>query len=265
MAETAKAKQWVRVPWQLAAIMSVAKGRTYPPDDPRYQGVESTNWVYLVAPKGEEHNYGLAAPFTVRTVAFGTVPVTAKVQLIQSRTADGLPKPLIVKQSTDNYRHLPPGKDQVNSDAHLEGELTVRITELTVDGIGLNLRGRCQTVAPGDIELIGRGYARYPPTVDEDRPWLTGNYVAVPGGLLTGTIDIPAFGGCGTANGDDVSAVLNATVSGNDNQVRLNVSGPACGTPSVPPPPGAATPEDDGADCVTSLLPPELPYPARTP
>ncbi|WP_456695991.1 hypothetical protein [Aeromicrobium sp. P5_D10] len=265
MAETAKAKQWVRVPWQLAAAFSLGKTRFYPPTDPRFAGVDTINYVYLVAPNAAAHNYGLAAPFPVRTVAFGSVPVTATVQLIQSRAADGLPEPLNVKQNTDNFRGLPPGKDQVFRDAELEGELTVRITELTVDGVRLNLNAQCQTVRPGTIELTGVGYARFPPTVDDDRPWLTGNYVAVPGGLLTGTIDIPKFGGCTTRRGDDVSAILNATVSGNDNQVRLNVSGPACGSPQVPPPPGAASPDDEGANCDTSRFPPQLPYPDRTP
>lgn len=272
MAETAKAKQWVRTPWQLVAGWNIASGRSYPADDPRVDGVDALVWIYLVAPAGADHNYGLAAPFTVRTVAFGVVPVTVKVQLVQDRAPDGLPVPLLSQMTTDVWREVPPGRPSrfENTDATITGNIGIRITELTVDGVNLNLRGRCQTKQSGALALTGKGFWRWTPGVDETRPWLSGNYAGVPGGYVTGTVDIPAFSGCTTTNGDDVSRLLTASVSGDGNQVRMNVSGPEClgSAPGVnvkPPPPGAATPTSPGVNCDTSKFPPELPYPDEGP
>lgn len=272
MAETAKAKQWVRTPWQLVAGWSMIPTYSYPSDDPRISGVGATVWIYLVAPAGAEHNYGLAAPFTVRTVAFGVVPVTAKVQLVQERTSDGLPVPLISDMTTNVWREVPPGRPSPyeNTDSLISGRLGVRITELVVDGVNLKLRGRCQTRQPGAVALTGKGFWRWTPGIDEAKPWLSGHYGPVPGGYVTGTIDVPSFSGCVTSNGDDVSRLLTASVSGADNEVRMNVSGPEClgsapGINAKPPPPGAASPHAPGVNCDTSKFPPELPYPDRTP
>lgn len=270
MAETARAKQWVRVPFQTSAAWIIVTGTNHPPSNPIANTVSNKNLIYLVAPSGSDHNYGLAAPFTVRTVAFGAVPVTATVQLVQRRGANRLPMPLLLTQTSYSHREIPPGRpsDYEHTDTKVDGELSVRVTALSVDGINLNLRGTCQTATPGDLTLTGKGYWRDTPGIDNDRPWLSGNYVPAKGGLLTGTVDVPRFSGCTTTAGDDVSRVLTATVSGPDNQVELNVSAPICATllPGpivVPPAPGATSP--GAANCDLNNLPPELPYPARTP
>lgn len=270
MAETAQAKQWVRVPFQIGAAFSATTSVLFPPSDPRSNRTVSTNYVYLVAPAGAEHNYGVAPPFTVRTVAFGAIPVEASVQLVQRRTTDGLPEPLIMSANTDTYRLQPPGRPspRLNTDALIEDVLAVRLTGLVVDGVDLKLSGRCQTAEPGKLKLLGRGYWQGDPEIDNAKPWLTGNFVATQGGLLTGTIDIPAFAGCTTASGDDVSPLVTTAVSGPSNPLSLNVSAPICATPGpnqtiIPPPPGATTPS--AADCDPDRIPPELPYPDRTP
>lgn len=265
IAEASKARQWAHVPMQAAAAFSYQISFRIPPDDPRETSNERTNLIYLVAPDGSEHNYGVSPVFSVRTVAFGAVPVKVTAQLIQRRE-NGLPVPIVSSNRQNVYKVIPPGRPSKveETDTFISDKITLRVNSLVVDGVDLGLTDRCQTVEPGDLTLFGKGAYSGEPGFDSRYPWRTGHYLVATGGLLTGTVDVPAFANCLTSRGEDVSRLLTATVSGPGNEVKLHASAPACQRPvppmtTGPPPPGATTPE--AAGCTPDRIPPEIPIP----
>lgn len=264
VSQAAKARQWAQVPMQAVGAYNVARYFPYDQPDPlnRALRAEFTVYTYLVAPAGSEHNYGMSPTFTVRTVAFGAIPTEATLQLIQRRGSDGLPLPIIVTasefKSTDGTT--------VMEDTKIEDVVTLRVTRLVVDGVDLRLGKGCQTAQPGKLSLLGKGFSSLDDVITS-KPWLTGNFAPGTGGLLAGTVDVPAFGGCVTASGEDVSQLLTRTVSGPGNDVRLHVSGPgACNRP-IPPATGGTGPPRPGdttleaAGCAADQVPPQIPIP----
>ena len=259
LAETAAARQWVRVPAQVAAAFKDNNQQTtiFPPDDPLRTRTRVAATVFLVSPAGSDQNYGLSLPFTVRTVAFGSIPTEVTVQIVQPLGSDGYPVGLEAGANVDVYkefREIAPGvtSNTFYDDAQASGRVSLRITAITIDGVPLPLAGRCQTQSAGTLSLVGRGYWVDTPGVDNNRLWLTNNYTPGSGGRLSGTLDIPRFDGCATDGGDDLSPLLTSAVSGPDNSVQLNVSGIYC---SVTPPRGGApgAPPPGNTKCVNDL------------
>lgn len=274
-----KARQWGQIPMQAVAVFAGNNALPpYPPDDPqdRWLTQEFTNYIYLVGEPGAEHNYGISPRFSVRTVAFGAIPVEATLQLIQRRE-NGFPVPIVATAETIRY-NVPSGAPPtvlsgpiLNTDTIIEDDVTVRVTRLAVDGVNLGLGSACRTTDPGALSLLGKGFWFNKEGVDEGvdtaKPWLTGHYTPAAGGLVAGDVDIPAFSGCVTSGGEDVSRLLTTAVSGPDNPVRLNVGAPGCNYPLPPPaaglgppPPGATTPE--AAGCLPAYMPPMIPIPS---
>lgn len=267
IAESAKARQWLHVPMQAVAVYTSGVQVSVSADDPRESSNRRTNYIYLVSPSGSEYNYGLSLEFTVRTVAFGAVPVEATVQLIQRRDGD-FPVPILSQNYQDTYKVIPPGRPHRihETDTLIEDQITMRVNRLVVDGVDLGLAARCQTAEPGRLSLFGKGAWSGEPGLDTMHPWATGNYLGGAGGILTGTVDVPPFTNCLTATGEDISALLTTTVSGPGNRVKIHASAPACNRPLPPPvvgigppPPGATTPEQAG--CLPDRIPPEIPIP----
>lgn len=230
-AEAAKAKQWTRVPMQVSTAATIVDRVDLPGDDPRTSRTRSVNYIYLMAETGAPHNYGLTAPFTAHTVAFGAVPVTATLRMEQRRDAAGLPLPIVVTVFDDFYRSRPPewptwALGRVYEDSRVSDTLEIWIESVTVDGVDLRLRPGCRTGSRAQLRLHGKGFLQGDPNVDELEPWHTGHYVAAQGGLLTGTIDIPAFTDCLTNSGEDVSALLTSAISSPGNAVSLHVNSP---------------------------------------
>lgn len=265
--EATKARQWAQVPMQMGAVYNVLRGYPYtqPDELDRSSRTEYTANIYLIPSAGSEHNYGMSPKFAVRTVAFGAIPVEATLQLIQRRNAEGLPIPIVVKAQDTSYNNGPlepggPARPPRNTteDTRVEDAVTLRVTRLVVDGIDLGLGNRCQTAGPGKLSLFGKGWRHGIDPADTQKPWNTGHYSLDPGGLMTGTVDVPAFAGCLTSSGEDVSRLLTSAVSSAGNTVKLHVSGPKCGQ-RIPPAPGVTTP--DAAGCNTDSMPPQIPIP----
>ncbi|MFF2848126.1 DUF6801 domain-containing protein [Streptomyces sp. NPDC058001] len=115
---------------------------------------------------------------------------------------------------------------------------SLRLHDVKVNGTPLDVGPNCRTAKPFRVTLRG------------DFTSTTGRYINVLiGGLLTGTVDIPAFTGCGT-NGEDVSPLFTASISGPGNLITMNqatvcspggVGMPGC-PPAIPPLPGSKTP-----------------------
>jgi hypothetical protein len=264
VARVDRGRQWVSVPMQAVAVNNrIALG---PGQEPGELSRNTTrNLVYFVAPSGVQPAYGVTR-FTVRTVAFGTIPVVATVQTGQLRTSAGLPVPLVVEATDIFYATGPSGRrERFYSDTHVDGMLTSEVVQLSVDGVDVGLEPGCRSASPGALELLGRGTWQRAPGVDTLRPWQSGHFVPFNGGLLTGTLDIPPFVDCRTGSGDDLAPLLTAAVSGPGNPVRLHVGTvggclnphPDLGT--GPPPPGANTLE--AANCRPQLTPPALEIP----
>lgn len=146
--------------------------------------------VYLMSPAGSRHRYGESPAFGVRTLAFGLIPAEATVQIVQLR--DGpYPEPWVVSG----------GPVLSEGDHVMEGRAEIRIVGLELDGETVkDLTGVC-TAGPLALQLeAGPGYLPYG------------------GGELSGTIDVPAFRGCGNLRLD---RLITSMVSGDDNRIAV--------------------------------------------
>lgn len=256
-----RARQWTRTP----TLQSVAFNRS------TQQFVDSTCTRIARAPGANRfrewwadvtlvdrgtaldspRRYGYTQSFVVRAVAFGSVPVEATVALEQQRSAQGVVVPVGLKQGVVQYcagrggfEIPPPQNGWRYQPAEAHALLRVRIDQLVVDGVPLPFSG---CVADGaSLRLTSRDYLKWDPTIPaSDRPesqagsakdaiLRTPYYVVERGGLLFGTLDIPAFAGCETSEGDDLSALLTATVSGDGNAVQIRTEALATDDPTGP-------------------------------
>lgn len=286
MAEDKRAAQWIKIPTQAVAVADYVTA-----EDPTTGPINHTGTfnaaAFLSSPKDAEHGYGVGLPITVRTVAFGAVPIQARVQLEQLLDSSGLPVPLQATETTDYYREpqeVRPGfsPTQRSLGFHLTGQVRARVTDLSIDGAHLDLVGRCQT-APIDLDLTSEPYwhedpladptAQTPPMIEgstEMATWAATHHQADAGtgGAVSGTAAIPAFAGCRTSTGEDISRLLTAAVSGVHNEVTVGlatVGGFHCAS-RVPPFNyfGTRAPfAGDPSDCDPGFTPPIFHYPPR--
>jgi hypothetical protein len=278
LTQVKRARQWARIPLQ-AALVNFATAATayYPESDPEGRLTTSATFanVFLSSPRGSAHGYGESLPFTVRTVAFGSIPVQARVQVVQARDERNLPIPFRTRLDQTKYRTI---KDRSRYDPiRLSGQVGVQVLGLSVDGVDLGLAGSCRTTQPGALVLESPGgWVPDPPAIRTsakvkayaDSLALHGIFSGG-GGAISGTVDVPPFTGCRTTSGDDVSQLLTATVSGSNNPV--SVSTPNLGLDScwtVVPPLGFHKPRgpfqgDPTIDCDQIATPYDFPLPKR--
>lgn len=242
-----QAKQWVRTP----VLQSVAYNHaTQIVSDPSCQRIPQAPGARLfreyradvtlvdrTAPLDSPRRYGYTASFDTRTVAFGSIPVEATVVLEQPRSAKGvvIPTELTQKQAEycagqGSYEIPPPAGSSGKHFMPAEGggRLRVRIDQVVVDGVNLRLIGKC-AADDARLTLSSREYADWDPRIPaEDKPDSTRErarrtpyWAYTSGGLILGSLNIPAFQGCVTSGGDDISALLTATVSGDGNAVQI--------------------------------------------
>jgi hypothetical protein len=276
LAKAETAKQWLRTPVMVTAFDFYGNQTVESPDPASYTNCNMGGGnVYLVAPPDAPHNYGISPDITVRTVAFGAIPVEATVRLEQRR-ADGLPLPL-VGETTTCMIVLPGGGPSGRQviDTVIDDEVHTRVVSLTVDGVPMRVGDTCRTTVPGALHLRGNGYFfGWDGSQNVPSPvlplWDRDLFNLSVGGQLTGTIDVPRFGGCDTADGDDLSALLTATVSGSafplttrqGSAFSCTKANPAGGT--LPPGPGEST--IDSVPCrpgneANPLIPPAFEIP----
>lgn len=188
-------------------------------------------------------------PSRATFLAFGFVPVTATMNLTQADwPADHLPT--IDPRCTTGFVHVIgfpftfPRKaitiaaDDFNTadleaqDTRLETYLSVRISDASVNGVPLDVGPNCRTSQPVHSVITASSQ-----TIDG----VQSGYTFVDGGPVTGTLDIPSFTGCGA--GKDLDPLFNASVSSNDDFLKLTQA-PLC-TPStgIGCPPTVPTPE----------------------
>ncbi|MFF7362079.1 DUF6801 domain-containing protein [Streptomyces sp. NPDC008125] len=118
---------------------------------------------------------------------------------------------------------------------------SMRLHDVTVNGVPLDVGPDCRTVRPYKVVLRG--------DFTGGNPYLN----VLEGGPLNGTLDIPAFSGCGSG-GQDLDALFTASISGPGNSIALNQANmcvpdadPSVWNcpPRLPALPGAPTPAVD--------------------
>ncbi|MEU5756866.1 DUF6801 domain-containing protein [Streptomyces sp. NPDC047829] len=173
-------------------------------------------------------------PFQATFLTFDFTPTTATMVLEQTgpMTIDSNGTTDFLFTSTDTYVRAP---------------VVLRVTSLKVNGTPLDVGTGCRTRTslvspepdpekfPGDhLVLHGRGEQ------------VTGEpatgYLLLSGGPLTGEVTIPAFTGCGTAEGENLDRLLTASVSGPGNYVK-QIQGQACYVWAEEPNPDECTPD----------------------
>lgn len=174
---------------------------------------------------------------------FGFVPVTAMMQLSETTWPHshpptenkkcytgfnkGTPVPLkspVVTVFSD-LNDSPTAKFPVLNIS--ETYLTIHISQVTVNGVPLDVGPNCGTTEPVDAVLTGHGHNGPPPT----------GYTLDLGGPLTGNVTIPQFKHCGV--GENLNPLFDASISGPMN-FQLMTQGSLCtpqqaGKPGCPP------------------------------
>jgi hypothetical protein len=188
-----------------------------------------TDYKFMLEPNGinPDLSEGEFPPATATFLTFGFVPVSAMMHL-------SLLDPIIGSAETTQAN----GKHTLVSTT-LSGRVSIRLSDVRVNGVPLAAGADCHTTAPeaDNLTLAGSGdNSTIPPT----------GYTVARGGPLTGRTTIPAFTGCRGAGGEDLNPLFTAPLSGTDNYVKM-VQGNLC------------SPETGGANG----CPPEIPEAQR--
>lgn len=166
------------------------------------------------------HGRAELPPARATLLAFGFMPVSATLQISEIGSLNAA---LISCSPAKKTAKCPP---QAPNEALFFGRVMLRIYDVDINGVPLDVGPHCQTAIPFNLELTG-----HPPSYD----------ISLINGILTGTVTVPQFTGC--ANGsDNLDPVFDATVSGPGNFVKINQA-PFCtplnnfGCPPVIPKP----------------------------
>jgi hypothetical protein len=82
--------------------------------------------------------------------------------------------------------------------------VSLSISDVDVNGVPLNVGPHCQTTTPFNLDLLG-----LPPSYNVGSQY----------GVLTGTVTVPPFTGCGV--GENLDSIFTASVSGPGNYVKV--------------------------------------------
>jgi hypothetical protein len=163
------------------------------------------SYTYLqqdAAGQFQYHGKAELPPARVAFRAFGYIPVSATIDISEIGSLN-----LALIWCTP----APKCPDHPANTALLSGRLTLRLSDVEIDGVPLNVGPHCQTAQPFDLALTG-----LPPAYN----------VNLIHGVLTGTVAIPPFKGC-ASGGYNLDPLFTATVSGPGNFVKLSQA-PLC-------------------------------------
>jgi hypothetical protein len=143
-------------------------------------------------------------------LTFGFMPTSAVMTLTQVG-----PLTLVIVGSS--------GDDYVTTTT-VYGRLQLRLSHIEINGTPLDVGSGCRTVAPLDLKLVGIDLSN---TAGHGGVLSPTDYNEIGGGPLSqDRLTIPPFTGC-SAHGDDVDALLTASISGSGNSLNL-IQGPLC-------------------------------------
>lgn len=169
-----------------------------------------------VAGQFQYHGQPVLPPARATLLAFGFEPVSATLQVSEIGSLD-----VALVSCAPNPGHKCPNTPP--SFADFFGLVSLRISNVSVNGVPLNVGLHCQTATPFVLHLIG-----VPPFYD----------VNTQHGVLTGTVTVPPFKGCGVA--ENLDPIFTASVSGPGNFVKVTQALPCF--PIQPPPNPACHP-----------------------
>ena len=162
----------------------------------------------------EYHGLHQFPPATSTLLSFGFMPVTATLQLAEIGTLNAYAVGPV----------SPIGCGKCITTTTIYSLLTLRIYNVKVNGVPLNVGNNCRTVTPFVAAVVGK----------------SPQYNIATGGPLSGMITVPDFTGCGV--GENLAPIFDATISGPGNFVKLTQgslctpnSGSGC-PPTVPTP-----------------------------
>jgi hypothetical protein len=269
--QSTKARQWARVPLTMVNAGYLWTSSIGSDSQGNYTQDKTNATAFLVSPDGSKDAYGSAPAITVRTVAFGSIPVEATLEVSQLRDSDDLPDPINIQMTRRAYST----RIYVDGVA-LSTSLKVAVTRLVVDGVQLKLPTEgCRTREVATLEASSEAYD-YPSGLPEAEiqtlPWFDSskNFNETLGGTLKGTIDVPPFASClMTDTHDDLGPVLTASISADGNPLTLRTGPTTCQTlkqgRTWGPGPGEDTPTK--AKCEpfsvpgSDVVPPDFPFP----
>lgn len=201
-----------------------------------YQRINAPVWV--ISPPSASQDYGVFPAVRVHLLAFGSVPATATVHIRQT-VHNNLIDPLklhwlssgtAVPAGTEigNLGPAPakpgPGHDWYWADeAHLEGPVDIRLSDVAVDGVPLEVGPRCHTNFPATLTLtVPEGYydsnilGTVAPKGEPGSFIPTNSNGDKVAGWLTGNVEIPKFSGCA----NNLDPLVSAMASGRRNPVE---------------------------------------------
>ena len=146
-------------------------------------------------------------PVRATFLTFRFVPVTATLHLIELTP---------IKVVSVSGITAPPYPITVRA----ASKILVRVTDVTVNGVPLNVGAQCRTASAVNLVLIGKGQNTIPPK----------GYTVPTGGPLEGTITVPPFIKCGVS--ENLDPLLTGSISGPGNFVKMT-QGKLC-APSQP-------------------------------
>jgi hypothetical protein len=165
---------------------------------------------WAVSHVGRHPRFGTFPVAHSAVLGFGAVPITADLHLTQLvRAGRVLPINVYSKNQVNfPFKEFP---------THVRGRVEVRIANVRVDRVPLDVGPDCHSAVPMTLSLRGTH-----PT-----------YNLFTGGPLYGRVTIPQFTGCGSG-GDDLDPLLNGMISGPGNRIVLHQGNLGVWDPSKP-------------------------------
>ncbi|ROQ59833.1 hypothetical protein EDD93_7238 [Streptomyces sp. 840.1] len=176
-------------------------------------------------------------PATGTFLTFGFMPTTATLEMTQIPPADGpdgKPSPNI----HSDLKILGPGNSEAVTTIELQ--LQLRLYDVKVNGVALDVGGNCRTERPFTLPLRGDMLLK---------DGVQTGYTLATGGVLTGQVTLPPFSGCGV--GEDLDDIFTASISGVPGAVK-QVQAPPC-----------AAAQHDQTVCTEDGQPVHVPKPER--
>ncbi|MEU0303978.1 DUF6801 domain-containing protein [Streptomyces sp. NPDC006175] len=165
-------------------------------------------------------------PATGTFLTFGFMPTTATLEMTQV-------PPGVDAEGTPDYNvrsHLVVDWSDMSNKGvtTIDLDLILRLRDVKVNGVPLDVGDNCRSSKPFTLSLEGRMTAK---------DGVTTGYTLATGGVLTGSVTLPPFSGCGA--GEDLDDLFTASLSGVPGYVKQVQGAPCAAQQHVPGSEGA--------------------------